>query len=302
MAIFADENRVREACAKCMVNPASVHAYDDLLTGCRSIGRNFLRIYNIVPPTMTHMVYNSYQGIGIINYNKSIAEFCNKGKSLEGMIARERRRDIKKIRFAVVYDDSNSMTSWWRNQTMSETINEADSPQTYAKVACISLMEGLGRDTEITLWKFGTEARGPYNLTTNMYRELIASNGSGGSRLDLALQSMLDNGWDKRSGAKIAIIITDGIPEHGRSIYAEDVIATVNTLDMLKQLVRHKVHVLYLQLTTDESRKYRKIGGYTMVEFGEEVQRLGCIYMSVKTKDKIEASMYKGLNSVMRRI
>ena len=164
-------------------------------------------------------------------------------------------------------------------------------------------MEGLGRDAEINLWKFGTEARGPFNLTTNMYRELIASNGSGGSRLDLALKSMLDNGWDKRTGAKIVmIILTDGIPEIGRSVYAEDVIATVNTLDMLKQLIHHKVHVLYLQLTTDESRKYRKIGGYTMVEFGEEVERLGCVYLSVKAKEKIEASMFKGLNSVMKRI
>lgn len=300
--LFADEKKVRDACSRCMADPGSVRAYDDLITGCRSIGRNFLRLYNIVPPTMERMVYGQYQGTGIINFNKSISEFCNKGKSLEGMIARQRKRDVKKVRFAVLYDDSNSMTSWWRNQTLSETISEADSPQTYAKVACISLMEGLGRDTEISMWKFGTDARGPFNLTTNMYRELIASNGSGGSRLDLALRSMLDNGWDKRSGAKIAIILTDGIPEYGRSVYAEDVIATVNTLDMLKQLVRHKVHVLYLQLATDESRKYRKIGGYTMVEFGEEVQRLGCIYMSVRSKDKIEASMYKGLNSVMKRI
>ncbi len=300
--LFADENKVREACSTCMTDPGSVRAYDDLLTGCRSIGRNFLRLYNIVPPTMERMVYESYQGTGIINFNKSIAEFCNKGKSLEGMVARQRKRDVKKVRFAVLYDDSNSMTSWWRNATFSETISEADSPQTYAKVACISLMEGLGRDTEITMWKFGTEARGPFNLTTNMYRELIASNGSGGSRLDLALKSMLDSGWDKRNGAKIVIIITDGIPEIGCSVYAEDVIATVNTLDMLKQLVHHKVHVLYLQLTTDESRKYRKIGGYTMVEFGEEVERLGCVYLSVKAKEKIEASMFKGLNSVMKRI
>jgi hypothetical protein len=302
MAIFADEARVRKACARYLEDPGDVRAYDDLLTGCRSIGHNFLRLYNIVPPTMTRMVYHSYQGTGIINFNKSISEFCNKGKSLEGMIARERRRDVKKVRFAVLYDDSNSMTSWWRSQTLAETLAEADSPQTYAKVACISLMEGLGRDAEISLWKFGTEARGPFNLTTNMYRELIASNGSGGSRLDLALKSVIDNGWDMRSGAKIAVIITDGIPEVGSSVYAEDVIATVNSLDLLKQLVHHKVHVLYLQLTTDESRRYRKIGGYTMVEFGQEVERLGCVYMKATAKDKIEASMFKGLNAVMKRI
>jgi hypothetical protein len=285
-----------------MTDPGSVRAYDDLLTGCRSIGRNFLRLYNIVPPTMERMVYEPYQGTGIINFNKSISEFCNKGKSLEGMIARQRKRDVKKVRFAVLYDDSNSMTSWWRNQTLSETISEADSPQTYAKVACISLMEGLGRDTEINMWKFGSEVNGPFNLTTNIYRELIASNGSGGSRLDLALNSALDYGWHKRSGEKIMVIITDGIPEIGRSVYAEDVITTLNTLDMLKLLIRNNVQVLYLQLTTDESRNYRKIGGYTMIEFGEAIKRLGCVYMCVRSKEKIEASMFKGLNSVMKRI
>jgi hypothetical protein len=163
-------------------------------------------------------------------------------------------------------------------------------------------MEGLGRDSEISLWKYGTEARGPFNLTTNMYREIIASNGSGGSRLDLALKSVIDNGWDKKSGAKVMIILTDGLPEIGRSIYAEDVIASVATLDMIRKLIHHKTHVLYLQLTTDESRKYRKIGGYTMVEFGAEIQRLGCSFLKVGSKDKIEASLFKGLNATMRRI
>lgn len=300
--LFADEKKVRGACARCMVDPADAHATDTLLTGCRSIGRNFLRLYNIVPPTMERMVYHSYQGTGIINFNKSIAEFCNKGKSLDGMIARERRRDVRLVRFAVVYDDSNSMTAWWRKMTMADPISEEDSPQTYAKVACLSLMEGLGRDAEISLWKYGSEARGPFNLTTNMYREIIASNGSGGSRLDLALKSVIDNGWDKKSGAKVMIILTDGLPEIGRSIYAEDVIASVATLDMIRKLIHHKTHVLYLQLTTDESRKYRKIGGYTMVEFGAEIQRLGCTFLKVGSKDKIEASLFKGLNATMRRI
>ena len=102
--LFADEKKVRGACAKCLADPGDVHATDDLLTGCRSIGRSFLRLYNIVPPTMEHMVYHSYQGTGMISFHKSIAEFCNKGKSLDGMIARERRRDVRKVRFAVVYD------------------------------------------------------------------------------------------------------------------------------------------------------------------------------------------------------
>jgi hypothetical protein len=266
------------------------------------MGRSFLRLYNIVPPTMERMIYHSYQGTGIINFNKSISEFCNKGKSLDGMIARQRRRDVKKIRFAVIYDDSNSMTAWWRNMTMAQSLAEADSPQTYAKVACLSLLEGLGHDTEINFWKFGSDARGPFNMTTHMYQEIVASNGSGGSRLDLAIKSVLDNNWDKRTGAKIVVIITDGIPEIGRGEYAEDVLAAAAALDMIRILIRHKVHVLYLQLMTDESRRHRKSGGYTMVEYGEEVARLGCIFMTVNTKDKIQDAVFKGLYTVMKRI
>jgi hypothetical protein len=300
--LFADEKRVREACAKCQADPGDARAFDNLITGCRSMGRSFLRLYNIVPPTMERMIYHSYDGTGIINFNKSISEFCNKGKSLDGMIARERRRDVRKVRFAVIYDDSNSMTAWWRNATLAEKGEEADSPQTYAKVACLSLMEGLGREAEVSLWKYGSDVHGPFNMTTNMYREIIASNGSGGSRLDLALQSVIDNGWGQKSGAKIMIILTDGLPEIGRSIYAEDVLAAAATLESIQKLIHHKTHVLYLQLTTDESRKYRKIGGYTMVEFGAEIQRLGCTFMKVGSREKIEVSLFKGLNATMRRI
>lgn len=300
--LFADEKKVREACAKCMEDPSNVRAQDDLLTGCRSIGRGFLRLYHIMPPTMERMVYSTYQGTGIINFNKSIAEFCNRGKSLDGMITRERKRDVKKVRFAVLYDDSNSMTAWWRRNTMAEQMAEEDSPQTYAKVACLSMMEGLGRDTEINLWKFGSEITGPFNLTTNMYREIITSNGSGGTRLDMALEQMVNSGWDKRSGTRIVVIITDGIPEIGRGVYAEDVLATMKALDMLREMISHKAHVLYLQLLTDESRKFKKSGGYTVVEFGQEIEKIGCIYMTANAKERIQDSLFKGLQELMRRV
>ncbi len=300
--IFPDEKRIREACAKYMAEPSNVRAYDTLVTGCRSIGKNLIRFYHIIPPTSERMVYNSYDGTGIISFSRTIAEFCNKGKSMDGMITYRRVRDVKKVRMAIIYDDSNSMTSWWRKQAMQQNIEEAEAPQTYAKVACLSLMEGLGRDMEINFWKFGNEAQGPFNLSSNMYKEIISSNGSGGSRLDLALQSMIDNSWHRRPGVKIAIILTDGIPEVGRSVYAEDVNVNIRTLDLVKKLVHHKVQVLYLQLLTDESRKYKKSGGYTLMEFGNDVQRMGCEYMTVNNKESLIESLFKGLNTVSKKI
>jgi hypothetical protein len=218
------------------------------------------------------------------------------------MLTYRRIRDVKKVRLAILYDDSNSMTSWWRKQAMQQDIEEADAPQTYAKTACLSLMEGLGRDMEINFWKFGSEARGPFNLSSNMYKEIITSNGSGGTRLDLALQSVIDNGWYRRPGVKIAIVLTDGIPEVGRSVYAEDVIVNVRSLDLIKKLLQNKVHVLYLQLLTDESRKYKKSGGYTLLEFGNDVQRMGCEYMTVNNKESLMECLFQGLNKVSRKI
>lgn len=300
--IFPDEKRLRVACAKCMAEPSNVRAYDTLITGCRSIGRNLLRFYHIIPPTSERMIYKTYDGTGIISYHKTIAEFCNKGKSLDGMLTYRRIRDVKKVRLALLYDDSNSMTSWWRKQAMQQNLEEGDAPQTYAKLACLSLMEGLGRDMEINFWKFGSEARGPFNLSSNMYKEIIGSNGSGGTRLDLALQSMIDNGWHRRPGVKVAIVLTDGIPEVGRSVYAEDVIVNVRSLDLIKKLLQNKVHVLYLQLLTDESRKYKKSGGYTLMEFGNDVQRMGCEYMTINNKESLMESLFKGLNMVSRKI
>lgn len=300
--IFPDEKRIRAACAKSMARPSDIRAYDTLVTGCRSIGRNLLRFYHIIPPTSERMVYQTYDGGGIISFSKTIAEFCNRGKSLDGMITYRRVRDVKKVRLAILYDDSNSMTAWWRNQALQQNLDESEAPQTYAKVACLSLMEGLGRDLEINFWKFGSDISGPFNLSSNMYKEIIRSNGSGGTRLDLALQSVIDTGWYRRPGVKIAIVLTDGIPEIGRSVYAEDVIVNVKTLDLIKKLLQNKVHVLYLQLLTDESRKYKKSGGYTLVEFGHDVQRMGCEYVTVNNKESLMESLFEGLNTVSRKI
>lgn len=300
--IFADEKQLRIACANVMANPQDVTSTDTLMRGCRSIGRNLIRFYHIIPPTSERMIHTPYDGSGQISFSKTMSEFSRKGKTLEGMITYKRVRDVKRVRLGIIYDDSNSMTAWWRKQTMSISLEEADSPQSYAKVACLSLMEGLGKDMEVSYWKFGSVVKGPFNLTNNVYREILSSNGSGGTRLDLALESMIESNWDRRPGVKIAIVLTDGIPEIGRSVYDEDMIVNVRSMDLIKKLISRKVHVLYLQLLTDESRRFKKSGGYTMVEFGNEIQKLGCEFMNVNTKESLMESLFIGLNHITRKI
>ena len=76
----------------------------------------------------------------------------------------------------------------------------------------------------------------------------------------------------------------------------------MRSLDLIKKLLQNKVHVLYLQLLTDESRKYKKSGGYTLLEFGNDVQRMGCEYMTINNKESLMESLFKGLNMVSRKI
>jgi hypothetical protein len=300
--IFADEPKVLDSCVRCMIEPNNVNSYDYLMKGCRSIGRNLLRLYQVMPPTIERMVYSGYSGMGIISLNKTMCGFCKNGKSLDNVIARYRVRDMKNVHVAIIYDDSNSMTSWWRNQTMADKIHESKSPQNYAKVACLSLMEGLSQDVDINLWTFGSKAYGPFNMNNNMYKELIKRNGSGGTRLDLALQSVIEYGWDKKIGVKIAIILTDGIPEVGRSIYDEDILVNMKSLDLIKELLSRGVKVLYLQLLTDESRKYKKSGGYTMKEFGHELERMNCNLVNVNTESEISSSLFNGLHQIIQKV
>jgi hypothetical protein len=299
--ILEDDFKLREACANCMADQADVESYDTLMNGCRIIGRNFLRLYSIMPSMTTRMIYSGYAGGGMISFNKTIANFSRNGKKLDEIVARYRVRDVKKLNLAIIYDDSNSMTAWWRTKNMGSKVNESQAPQSYAKVACLSLMEGLGRDADICLWTFGSRAEGPYNANSNMYRQLISRNGSGGTRLDMALQSVIDQGWHRKRGTNVAIVLTDGIPEVGRSVYAEDVLVNMKALELIKSLQSSKMKVLYIQLHTDDSRRFKKSGGYTMAEFGHAIEKMGGQVMNVDTANHISDSLFKGLQHILKR-
>lgn len=299
--IFDDDSKLRDACARCMADQGDVESYDMLMNGCRIIGRSFLRLYSIMPSMTTRMVYARYSGSGTISFNKTILGFSRNGKTLDEVVARYRLKDIKKLNVAIMYDDSNSMTGWWRSKNMGTKVNEAQAPQSYAKVACLALMEGLGKTADISLWTFGSQAEGPFNASTNMYRQLISRNGSGGTRLDMALQSIIDTGWHRKRGTNAVIVLTDGVPEVGRSVYAEDVLVNMKALELIKSLQRGKVKALYIQLHTDDSRKFKKSGGYTMAELGTVIEKMGGLVMNVDTANRISDSLFKGLQQVLKR-
>lgn len=299
--IFDDDSSLRDACSNCMADPSDIESYDALMNGSRIIGSSFLRLYSIMPSLNTRMVYSTYSGSGIISFNKTISNFGQHGKTLDGIVSRYRLKDVKKLNIAIMYDDSNSMTAWWRSKNMSASVNEAQAPQSYAKVSCLALMEGLGETADISLWTFGSQAEGPYTANNNMYRQLISRNGSGGTRLDLALQSMIDQGWHRKRGTNIVIVLTDGVPEVGRSVYAEDVMVNVKALELIRNIHGSKAKVLYIQLHTDDSRRFKKSGGYSMAEFGGAIEKMGGLVMNVDTANRVSDSLFKGLQQVMKR-
>lgn len=299
--IFDDDVKMREACGRCLADQSDLDSYDKLMNGCRIIGRSFLRLYSIMPSMTTQMVYTSFGGSGIISFNKTISSFSQHGKTIDGVIARYRMKDVKKLNIALLYDDSNSMTAWWRNKNMGASISEAQSPQSYAKVACLALMEGLGKSADVSLWTFGSRAEGPFNANTNMYRQLISRNGSGGTRMDMALQSLIDTGWHRKRGTNVAIVLTDGVPEVGRSVYAEDLLVNMRALELIRSIQGVKVKLLYIQLHTDDSRRFKKSGGYTVSEFGEAIEKMGGHVMNVDTANLIGDSLFKGLQQVLKR-
>lgn len=299
--IFDDDTKLRDSCAKCMADPSDVDSYDTLMNGTRIIGRSFLRLYSIMPSMTTRMVYSQYSGGGIISFGRTIASFGQHGKTLDGIIARYRLKDVKKLNVAIMYDDSNSMTAWWRSKNMGAMVNESQAPQSYAKVACLALMEGLGKSADISMWTFGSRAEGPFNANANMYRQLISRNGSGGTRLDMALQSLIDQGWHRKRGSKVIIVLTDGVPEVGRSVYAEDLLVNMKALELIRNIQFNKVRFLYIQLHTDDSRRFKKSGGYTMAEFGSAIEKMGGLVMDVDTANKISDSLFKGLQQVLKR-
>lgn len=50
-----------------------------------------------------------------------------------------------KLNIMIVYDDSNSMTGWWRKERFGSAVAEEESPQTIAKLAALLILEGYGQ-------------------------------------------------------------------------------------------------------------------------------------------------------------
>lgn len=286
--LFVDEKGLADTYRKLMASPNDAGAYEDMVKGCKAIGKKFNHLYHIMPPTMERVEYASYGGLGSISINRTTAEFCRKGRKLDAIIARRRIYDVKKMHLAVLYDDS--LPAYEENMNL----------HIHAKIGCLSLVEGLGKNFDITLWRYSDGTRGPFISNAEMFREVLDPKGGKGKRLDTAIEALNEYGWVRKSGVRVVIVLTGGIPVAGRDDYNEDLLINIKTLQMLETLSRQKVKILYVNIFTEDPRQRR--GGYSKKELSRLLERSGCVTVDADRESNVSDAIFNGLHAVIQKI
>lgn len=270
-------------CEHCMHEDSPI-ALQKLKMLSRKIGHDMMRLSRLVPPDEFVMADTSYEGAQI-QLTKTISKFCTRGRSLDEIVGRRRVRGARKVELLVIYDDSNSMTSWWRSEYLRRKIHEHDSPQTMAKIALLSLLETFAKNANANIIFFGSKADGPHKSRSISYPALIARNGSGGTRLDEALRLAIDDGWHKRGGQKYVVILTDGLPEAGNEKQSEDAYIQSKVLTYIDIINKFGAKVLFVPLLIDSKLAYKTYGDHNAYTFATELKKRG---VTVKMTDKLK--------------
>ncbi|MDY6966547.1 MAG: hypothetical protein SVM80_11385 [Halobacteriota archaeon] len=304
-------------CVRCM-DDHSVSSLKQLQRGCSALAKNMLAANKLVLPTEPKILYKRYSGDGNISFGKTISEFCIHGRNLDNVIGRSRIKTVIKLNIMIIYDDSNSMTGWWRGKRFSSKMKEEGSPQTLAKIASMLVLEGFGKDADVRLITFGSGVRGPFTKSEIIYKELASKNGSGGSRMDLALEKLIRIRWAKEGGVNILAILTDSLPETGwlrrdvpyitetkeqgttDAYVQQSVDAEVQrrTLRHLKQLMSDEVYILYIPILSDTRLTSWMTGAYCARTFAEELKNIGITIAPVHDASKMPEVVFKGLHEL----
>lgn len=298
-----DKQELARLCVQAMHSSSDMTSFEKLIRSCRGLGQHLMLTHNITPPTERRMIYKRFDGSGAISLQRTIPEFCSYGRRLDRVIERARVQQAKTVNLAILYDDSNSMTARWRNKHFSYAqIPEEQSPQTSAKIACLALMEAFAQGAEVSVVTFGSGVDGPLMARGNLHRKLVEKNGSGGTRMDLALKKLITTRWISKPGIKILVILTDGLPETGKRIAKIDTIIQSRTLMYVKQMLESGVRVLYVPLFLDKKLMYLKIGDYNAKSFADKVGQMGVGVVEVYDLDDIFDSMFEGIKTISMEI
>jgi|GEM_PF-1571384 len=303
--------------AQCLKDP-SVPSIKQLQRDCRSYSRNLFASNHLVLPTDASIVYKKYNGEGSISFSKTHSEFCLHGRNLDNIIGRQRIKSVIKLNLMILYDDSNSMTGWWRKERFGSMMDEEKSPQTIAKLASLLILEGYGRNADVRLITFGNKAGNPFTKREIIYNELVRKNGSGGTRLDLALGKLIRLRWAKEGGVNILIIISDGLPETGwkqtgapyltetkeggitdaRRQRAVDAKVQNIVLRQLRQLMSEGVYIMHIPILSDDRLASWVSGKYSARTFAGELELMGITVIPVLEGPKMPETVFRGLHEL----
>jgi len=260
--------------------------YESFIGYCKSIGAELSKAAKFVPPSKAVMKNQPFNGCGMINVSRTISAFCTYGKRVDQIVSRRRVKAERKANLAVLFDNSNSMTSWWVSDFLGEKVAGRQTPSVIAKIATIALCETFGSvDDEIDLVLFGSSVT-RIRKRAETYKKLLECNGEGGSRQDLALQELKRTGWHNRGGLKFLVILTDGLPEIGLEEEEEDAAIQDDVVKLVSQFAASGVRIAYVPILLQKRLFTKRVGNFNALEFAEKFEKMNGV--SVARINKLE--------------
>jgi hypothetical protein len=275
--------------------------YRKIIDNCRNIGSDVLKRDYYVPPSLERMKYQPYHGAGIIAVNRTQQEFCTRGRQMDAVIGRSRVRSKPALHLAILLDNSDRMTAWARTRMIGREVPGKDAPSAFAKIATIALLEETCEADTRSLITFGSDTRADINIHGSLdYGALLAANGAGCCRLDLALASLLRMRWDLLKGERQLIILTGMPPATGTGVLLDEIGVQEASLLYMRRMVREGVRILYLPILTQTRLIDTRIGAYTSRTFAHRINELKIAVSMIGGADTFVHALRGGIKQMLQ--
>ncbi len=181
---------------------------------------------------------------------------------------------------------------------LGRKIPEERAPLTFAKIATIALFEQIRDAQTRSLIAFGS---GVDTYDGIDYKRLLAENGSGCCRLDLALSELLRMKWDLRRGERQLIILTSMPPDTGTGILLDEIGVQEASLIYMRRMTGNGVRILYLPIFTQMELVDTKIGVCSSRNFAQRIHKLGIAVSLIGRSDTFVHAMRVGIKQMLKR-
>ena len=277
--------------------------YGSLVSFCKELGRELARATKFTPPSRAVMRNESFNGCGMINVSRTISAFCTRGKRTDQIISRRRVKAERKTNLAVLFDNSNSMTSWWVGDFLGiPSVLGRQTPSVIAKIATIALCETFGSindERDIMVFGSSVSAIGKREAASK-YKKLLECNGEGGSRQDLALKELSKTRWHNRGGLKFLVVLTDGLPESGLEDDAQDSRIQESVVRQVEQFADSGVRIAYVPILLQKRIYTKKAGKFTAQEFADRLEKInGVVVSRIKKLEDLPVRLFEATKQAL---